>query len=45
MGSRGYFVDSVGRDLEVIKRYIREQENEDQRLDQLELGYNQKQND
>ena len=39
--ARGYFVDSVGRDLEVIKRYIREQENEDQRLDQLELGDNQ----
>ncbi len=43
--ARGYFVDSVGRDLEVIKRYIREQENEDKRLDQMELGYNQEQND
>ena len=43
--ARGYFVDSVGRDLEIIKRYIREQENEDQRLDQLELGDNQKTND
>ena len=35
--ARGFFVDSVGRDTEVIKRYIREQEQEDQRLDQLEL--------
>lgn len=26
----GFFVDSVGRDTEVIKRYIREQEQEDQ---------------
>ena len=43
--ARGYFVDSVGRDLEIIKRYIREQENKDQRLDQLELGDNQKTND
>jgi putative transposase len=35
--ARGFFVDSVGRNTEVIKRYIREQEQEDQRLDQLEL--------
>jgi putative transposase len=35
--ARGFFVDSVGRNTEVIKRYIRGQEQEDQRLDQLEL--------
>ena len=35
--ARGYFVDSVGRDTEVIRKYIREQESEDQRLDQLEF--------
>lgn len=35
--ARGFFVDSVGRNTEVIRRYIREQEREDQRLDQLEL--------
>ena len=38
--ARGYFVDSVGRDTEVIRKYIREQEREDQRLDQLQLGFN-----
>ena len=35
--ARGYFVDSVGRNTEAIRKYIREQENEDQRLDQLEF--------
>lgn len=38
--ARGFFVDSVGRNTEVIARYIREQEKEDQRLDQLELPLN-----
>ena len=42
---RGYFVDSVGRDTEVIRRYIREQESEDQRLDQLEFGGDNQTND
>ena len=35
--ARGYFVDTVGRDTEKIRRSIQEQEAEDQRLDQLEL--------
>ena len=35
--ARGYFVDTVGRDAEKIRRYIQNQEIEDQRLDQLEL--------
>ena len=39
--ARGYFVDTVGRDTEVIRRYIREQETEDNRIDQLELNLNQ----
>ena len=39
--ARGYFVDTVGRDTEVIRRYIREQETEDTRLGQLELNMNQ----
>ena len=43
--ARGFFVDSVGRDTEVIRRYIREQEGEDRRLDQLELGINQEPNE
>jgi len=31
----GYFVDPVGRNTEVIRQYIQNQEIEDQRLDQL----------
>ena len=38
--ARGYFVDSVGRNTEAITRYIRDQEAEDQRLDELDLGWN-----
>ena len=38
--ARGYFVDSVGRDTEVIRQYIRDQEVEDKRLDQFELPIN-----
>jgi len=37
--ARGYFVDSVGRNTEVIARYIREQEAEDRRQDELNLGW------
>jgi putative transposase len=33
----GYFVSTVGRDEEVIRDYIKNQEVEDQRLDQLKL--------
>lgn len=43
--ARGYSVDSVGRDTEVIRKYIREQEDEDKRLDQLELGINKEPNE
>ena len=35
--ARGYFVSTVGRDEEVIRKYIRDQEKEDERLDQLNL--------
>ena len=35
--ARGYFVSTVGRDEKVIRDYIRHQETEDQRLDQLRL--------
>ena len=38
--ARGYFVDSVGRNTEVIRRYIQEQEIEDKRMDQLEFSHN-----
>ena len=35
--ARGYWVSTVGKNEEAVRRYIREQEKEDQRLDQLEL--------
>jgi putative transposase len=35
--ARGFFVNTVGRDEEAIRAYIRNQEREDQRLDQLNL--------
>lgn len=35
--ARGYFVSTVGRDEELIRKYIQEQEREDERLDQLGL--------
>lgn len=35
--ARGYFVSTVGRDERVIRAYIRHQEAEDQRLEQLKL--------
>jgi putative transposase len=35
--ARGYFVSTVGRDEQVIRKYIRNQEDTDKRLDQLKL--------
>jgi len=35
--ARGYFVDTVGRDTEKIRHYIQAQNEEDRRLDQIEL--------
>lgn len=35
--ARGYFVSTVGRDEAVIREYIRHQEREDRRIDQLNL--------
>ena len=34
---RGFFVNTVGRDEEAIRAYIRNQEKEDQRLEQMNL--------
>jgi putative transposase len=34
---RGYFVSTVGRDEDVIRQYIKNQEAEDKRLDQMQL--------
>ena len=35
--ARGYFASTVGRDEAVVREYIRNQEKEDQRLEQLNL--------
>jgi len=35
--ARGYFVSTVGRDEQVIREYIRKQEEEDLRLEQMKL--------
>jgi len=35
--ARGYFVSTLGKDEEVIQEYIKKQEEEDQRLDQLKI--------
>src|ERR1700678_3495213 len=35
--ARGYFVSTVGRDEAVIREYIKDQEQEDQRLEQMNL--------
>lgn len=37
--ARGYFVSTVGREEGVIREYIRNQEKEDERLDQMKLDY------
>jgi len=35
--ARGYWVSTVGKNEAAVRRYIQEQEKEDQRVDQLEL--------
>lgn len=35
--ARGYFASTIGRDEEVIRQYIKNQEQEDRRLEQLNL--------
>ena len=35
--ARGYYVSTVGRDEEQVRKYIRDQEKEDRRLDQLKM--------
>ena len=35
--ARGYYVSTTGKDDEEVRRYIQEQEEEDRRLDQLNL--------
>ena len=36
--ARGYWVSTVGKDEAVVRRYIQEQEKEDQRLEQLVMA-------
>jgi putative transposase len=36
--ARGYFVSTVGLDEEMVRAYIRKQELEDERYDQMKLG-------
>ena len=36
--ARGYYVSTVGKDEEAVRKYIKEQEAADRRLDQLKLG-------
>lgn len=38
-GARWYFVSTIGRDEAAIRDYIRQQEAEDRRIDQLNLDY------
>ena len=33
--ARGYYVSTVGKDEDVVREYIRKQEREDERLEQL----------
>jgi putative transposase len=35
--ARGYFVSTVGRDEETVKKYIQRQEESDRRADQLRM--------
>ena len=37
--ARGYFVSTIGLDEEAVKQYVRNQESEDERLEQLNLTY------
>jgi putative transposase len=38
--ARGYFVSTVGLDEDVVRNYIKSQEKEDDRLDQLSMDWN-----
>ncbi len=40
--ARGYFVSTVGLDEDAVRKYIREQEDEDERLEQLNLVHEEK---
>ena len=40
--ARGYFVSTIGLDEEAVKQYVRNQESEDERLEQLKLTHTKK---
>lgn len=40
--ARGYFVSTVGLDEDVVKKYIRDQEEEDTRLEQINMCFDEK---
>ena len=40
--ARGYFVSTIGLDEESVKQYVRDQEREDERLEQLNLSFSGK---
>ena len=40
--ARGYFVSTIGLDEEAVKQYVRNQESEDERLEQLKLTHTEK---
>lgn len=42
--ARGYFVSTVGIDEETIRQYIRDQEKEEERLEQLEIEWSSRKN-
>ena len=42
--ARGYFVSTVGLDEEIVKNYIRNQEKEDNRVEQLTIFSPQRKN-
>jgi putative transposase len=37
VGALGYYVSTVGRDEETVRNYIKHQESEDKRIEQLNL--------
>ena len=39
--ARGYYVNTVGRDEQKVRRYIQRQESEDRRIDQMHLDLDQ----
>jgi putative transposase len=43
--ARGYFVSTVGLDEETVREYIRNQEEEEERLEQMKFDWSKKEDD